>query len=336
MVVAVCPRVAEAAKRPERVIGMHYFSPVDKMPLLEIITHEGTSKDAAALATSVGLKQGKTVIVVKDVPGFFVNRCLGPFMVEAIALLQDGVPVEKLDKTMKGFGLPVGPITLADEVGIDVAAHVAEFMGDKIGNRMDVRSVSVLAVAVRLWTAGCGCTGCGCDAVDVAHLAALASWLAVVDCVQQGADPAAMQSMVKAGLFGRKTGKGFYTYGPGKARNLNPEVAGLLKPFIRSDAGATFSNEVITDRMMLRFMNEAFYCLQDDIITGPVDGDIGSVFGMGFPPFLGGPFRYCDQLCAQAVVDKMNKYADEVGPHFAPAQILVDLAKSGGKFHPRD
>lgn len=145
-----------------------------------------------------------------------------------------------------------------------------------------------------------------------------------------------MQSMVKAGLFGRKTGKGFYTYGPGKARNLNPEVAGLLKPFIRSDAGATFSNEVITDRMMLRFMNEAFYCLQDDIITGPVDGDIGSVFGMGFPPFLGGPFRYCDQLGAQAVVDKMNKYADEVGPHFAPAQILVDLAKSGGKFHPRD
>ena len=167
LVVAVCPRVAEAAKRPERVIGMHYFSPVDKMPLLEIITHEGTSKDAAALATSVGLKQGKTVIVVKDVPGFFVNRCLGPFMVEAIALLQDGVPVEKLDKTMKGFGLPVGPITLADEVGIDVAAHVAEFMGDKIGNRMDVRSASLLAVAVPLWAAGCACGSPCCSCLVV-------------------------------------------------------------------------------------------------------------------------------------------------------------------------
>ena len=97
------------------------------------------SLQAAALATQVGLKQGKTVIVVKDVPGFFVNRCLGPFMVEAIALLQDGVPIEKLDKTMKGFGFPVGPITLADEVGIDVATHVASFMNDKLGNRMDVR-----------------------------------------------------------------------------------------------------------------------------------------------------------------------------------------------------
>jgi len=142
--------------------------------------------------------------------------------------------------------------------------------------------------------------------------------------------------MTKAGLLGRKTGRGFYVYGKGKSKSLNPDVAGLLKPFVRSDAGATFSKDTITERMVLRYMNEAFFCLQDDIISGPVDGDIGSVFGMGFPPFFGGPFRYCDQLGAQNVVDKMNKYADEVGDHFAPAQILVDLAKSGGKFHPRD
>lgn len=277
--------IAKAAKKPERVLGMHYFSPVDKMPLLEIITHEGTSNEAAALATSVGLKQGKTVIVVKDVPGFFVNRCLAPFMVEAIALLQEGVPAEKLDKTLKAFGFPVGPITLSDEVGIDVATHVAAFMNDKLGNRMD------------------------------------------------GADPAVMKSMVDAGLLGRKTGKGFFVYGKGKSKSFNPQVNELLKPHIKSDKGASYSTDEIAERMVLRYMNEAFHCLQDEIISGPVDGDIGSVFGMGFPPFLGGPFRYADQLGAQNVVDSMNRYAETVGEHFRPAQILVDTAKAGKKFH---
>lgn len=86
--------VAKASSRPENVVGMHYFSPVDKMPLLEVITHEGTSDETAGTAVAVGYKQGKTVIVVKDVPGFYVNRSLGPFMVESMALLQHGVPPE--------------------------------------------------------------------------------------------------------------------------------------------------------------------------------------------------------------------------------------------------
>lgn len=131
--------IAEGAKRPSQIIGMHYFSPVPSMPLLEIIPHAGTSDSTIATAFEVGSKQGKTCIVVqKDVPGFYVNRCLGPYLSEVSAIVRDGTKLEDLDKAIKNFGMPVGPVTLADEVGMDVVSHVANFLSDAdMGVRME-------------------------------------------------------------------------------------------------------------------------------------------------------------------------------------------------------
>ncbi|KAI9906437.1 hypothetical protein PsorP6_004679 [Peronosclerospora sorghi] len=129
--------IASACKRPENLIGMHYFSPVPNMSLLTIICHAGTSDDTAAKAVDLGLRQCKTAIVVKDVPGFYVNRCLGPYIAETLALVSDGVEPAKLDKLMTKWGLPVGPITLADEVGLDVAYHVNQTLSKALRVRME-------------------------------------------------------------------------------------------------------------------------------------------------------------------------------------------------------
>ncbi|MCG6964574.1 MAG: enoyl-CoA hydratase/isomerase family protein, partial [Acidobacteria bacterium] len=127
--------IAAGAAHPERVLGMHYFSPVPKMPLLEIIVTEATAPWAAATAHTFGAAQGKTCIIVKDGPGFYTTRILAPYLNEAVVLLQEGADTRTVDEAVKDFGYPVGPLALIDEVGIDVGAHVADQLGRAFADR---------------------------------------------------------------------------------------------------------------------------------------------------------------------------------------------------------
>jgi len=215
-------------------------------------------------------------------------------MVEVTALVSEGVNLEVMDKAMRSFGMPVGPITLSDEVGIDVGNHVGKFMaGADLGVRM------------------------------------------------QGGDPSLMGEMVTRGWLGRKTGKGFYLYPKdakkGAKKELNPEMLALLREHLLKEKGIKGEVQIpIEDlqmRVISRFVNEAAFCLQDGIIRSPTDGDIGAVFGIGFPPFFGGPFRMLDLKGIQPFVDRMYRYRDAKGMQFEPAQILKDYAKANKKFH---
>src|SRR5690625_877648 len=141
-------RIAEGSRRPENIIGMHYFSPVQKMPLLEIIKTPETASWVTATAFDVGVRQGKTVIVVNDGPGFYTTRILSPYLNEAILLLEEGAYVEQVDQAIREFGFPVGPVALFDEVGIDVGAHVANTMReifDKRGVKTSDKSAELVA-----------------------------------------------------------------------------------------------------------------------------------------------------------------------------------------------
>jgi 3-hydroxyacyl-CoA dehydrogenase/enoyl-CoA hydratase/3-hydroxybutyryl-CoA epimerase len=276
-------KIAEAAQRPENVIGMHFFSPVNKMPLLEIIRGPKTSSQTVATVVSLGKKLGKTVIVVNDGPGFYTSRILAPYMNEASYLLLEGAAVEELDKALTGFGFPVGPMQLLDEVGIDVGAKVAHTMTDAFGARMK--------------------------------------------------PPEGFEKVVEAGRLGRKSKKGFYLYPDVEEKGAKKQVDQSIYDLLpKGRARTPVAAGEAAERCVLQMVNEAAHCLGEGILRSARDGDIGAVFGLGWPPFRGGPFRYADALGAQTVVDRMRRYQERFGARFAPAPLLVEMGKTGRKF----
>jgi 3-hydroxyacyl-CoA dehydrogenase/enoyl-CoA hydratase/3-hydroxybutyryl-CoA epimerase len=279
-------KIASVAERPDRVVGMHYFSPVHKMPLLEVIRGDKTDPAVVATAVAVGKKQGKTVIVVKDGPGFYTTRVLAPYLNEAFWLLAEGLSVETIDEALVEWGWPLGPFALIDEVGIDVGAHVGQTMLEAFGDRVDPAPI--------------------------------------------------VEKLVQAGRKGRKNEKGFYLYGAaagrgGKGKRTDSTVyaaVGLERPSGR----AKLPKEDIQLRCSLQLVNEAIHCFGEHILRSPRDGDVGAVFGLGFPPFRGGPFRLVDSLGAAEVLRRIRTYEKAFGKRWLPAPLLIEMAEAQRTF----
>jgi len=271
--------LAGALERPERVIGLHFFSPVEKMPLLEIIVTDRTDPVVTATSHAYAKRIGKTPIIVNDGPGFYVNRILGPYMNEAALLLEEGVGISEIDAAMLDWGFPVGPLALYDEVGLEVAAKAGALLAEAFSDRIQGSGV--------------------------------------------------LQKLLDDGRKGRKNERGFYRYEKGKKAGPDESVYALIGSPDRKSVPAG----EIQERLSLAMVNEAVRCLGDDVLRSARDGDVGAVFGIGFPPFRGGPFWYLDQEGPDAVLDRMRRLQSRHGHRFSPAPLLVEKTERAERFH---
>lgn len=274
--------MADYAGCADRVIGMHYFSPVPKMPLLEIVVTPETADWVIGSCYDLGLKQGKTCIVVKDGPGFYVNRILAPYINECMLMIDEGADFGAIDKALSNKGFPVGPITLVDEVGLDIVAHVVKSSEKLVAGR---------------------------PGVEISY---------------------GTVKMCEAGRLGKKNKSGFFSYDQkGKKTGIDKEAYG----FFKGDGSKSMDEKDVQDRAIMLMLNEAVLCLQEEIIDSPTTGDVGAVFGIGFLPFTGGPFRYIDQLGTAEVVKRMEELKAMHGARFESVDLLREMAQNGKLFH---
>lgn len=280
--------LASALKRPENFCGMHFFNPVHRMPLVEVIRGEKTSDDTIAKVVAWASKMGKTPIVVNDCPGFFVNRVLFPYFAGFSQLLRDGADFRQIDKVMeKQFGWPMGPAYLLDVVGIDTAHHAQAVMAAGFPQRMakDYR-----------------------DAID---------------------------ALFEAGRYGQKNGLGFWRYkedSKGKPRKEQDEAVESLLADV-SQTKREFSDEEIIARMMIPMVNEVVRCLEECVIASPAEADMALVYGLGFPPFHGGAFRWLDTLGSAKYLDMAQQY-EHLGPLYAVPDGLRAKARLNEPYYP--
>ncbi|EJC1077984.1 fatty acid oxidation complex subunit alpha FadB [Vibrio parahaemolyticus] len=279
--------LAQSLKRPENFCGMHFFNPVHRMPLVEIIRGEKTSDETINRVVAYAAKMGKSPIVVNDCPGFFVNRVLFPYFGGFSMLLRDGADFTKVDKVMeRKFGWPMGPAYLLDVVGIDTAHHAQAVMAEGFPERMGKQ---------------------GRDAID---------------------------ALFEANKYGQKNGNGFYSYTLDKKGKPKKTFTEDILPVL-ADVCADkqeFDEQTIIQRMMIPMINEVVLCLQEGIIATPQEADMALVYGLGFPPFRGGVFRYLDSVGIAEFVEMAKQHAD-LGAMYHVPQMLIDMAAKGESFY---
>lgn len=279
--------LATVLERPESFCGMHFFNPVHRMPLVEVIRGEKTSEATIARTVAYAKAMGKTPVVVNDCPGFLVNRVLFPYFGGFSGLLESGADFVKIDKVMERFGWPMGPAYLLDVVGIDTAFHADAVMAEGFPDRM-------------------------------AHT-----------------NENAIDRMFKLKRFGQKNQKGFYRYETdkrGKPKKIaDKAVTGILSDVIGS--AREVSDEEIIERMMIPLCIETARCVEEGVVASAAEADIGLIYGIGFPPFLGGALNYMDQMGLDVFCEMADKYA-ELGLMYVPTVAMREMAASAGKYFP--
>jgi len=273
--------LAKASSKPKQFIGIHFFSPVDKMPLVEIIMGEETGDEALAVALDYVSQIKKTPIVVNDSRGFFTSRTFGTYVQEGYCMVQEGVKPALIENAGKMVGMPVGPLAVGDEVAIDLSYKVMK-----------------------------------------------ATKLALGDDYPGSPADSFVDKMMELGRHGRKNDKGCYAYPEGGKKHL---WEGLGEHFPISDDQP--SVDEVKTRLLVRQAVEAARCFEEKVLINASSGDVGAIFGIGFPPYTGGPFSYIDTVGVAEFVATADRLAKAYGERFTPPKLLREMADKGETFY---
>lgn len=270
-------QLADGSSKPENFIGIHFFSPVDKMPLVEIICGEKTSDEALAKAFDYTVQIKKTPIVVNDSLGFFTSRTFGTYLDEGVRLLDEGLHPVKIDNLGKAVGMPVGPLAVYDEVSMELSRK-ANATWEEMG-------------VVDKW-------GDGSVARKVVGI--------MID---------------EHGRGGRYHGGGFYQYHEDGSKEI---WSGLYDIFYKPEF--SIDDQEVKDRLLFRQVIEALKCLESGVLRSEEDGNIGSIMGIGAPPWTGGLLQFVKTYGYGNFVSRCEALAAKYGDRFNPPQIAKDCA----------
>ncbi|KVL37233.1 3-hydroxyacyl-CoA dehydrogenase NAD-binding domain-containing protein [Burkholderia sp. MSMB1835] len=276
--------LARASVRPEQFIGIHFFSPVEKMPLVEIILGEKTSQETVARTLDYIGQIGKTPIIVHDSPGFFTSRVFGTFTQEGQQMLLDGIAPALIENAARLAGFPVGPLAVSDEVTLTLQQSVYR--------QQDADNVAEQYRGV-----------VGSKVADL-----------MVDEIKRP---------------GRRFGGGFYDYPENAPKRLWPGLKELFPP-------ATQQPDL--EELKQRFLNvmamETARCLEEGVLTTPVDADLGSILGIGYPAWTGGALSYIDTIGIRRFIAECEQLAEKHGKRFKPSAWLLERGEQNAAFYP--
>jgi len=288
--------LADATVSPEHVIGLHFFNPVSRMKLVEVVVARQTSAETRERSIAFVRQIGKLPVIVRDSPGFLVNRVLFPYLLDAAELFESGLDANKIDNALMQWGMPMGPLRLIDEIGVDITVNIGNTLEKAYGRRDHVSTVL-------LWLRDQKMLGCKTGGGFYKYEAKTQT-------------PNDSLTKWRRALHGEPEGAG----GP----NIPPDW--------HRDPRLRLNEEDLAHRLIFLMVNEAARCVEGKVVDSPEDADYGMILGTGFAPFRGGPLRLAEHFGLDKVVDELERMAQSE-EKFSPCEILKKHARDGTKFY---
>ncbi len=286
--------LADMTVSPEHVIGLHFFNPVSRMKLVEVVIAKQTSDETRDRSLAFVRQIGKVPVIVRDSPGFLVNRVLFPYLLDAAELFESGVDAERIDRALVEWGMPMGPLRLIDEIGVDISIDIGNTLEKTYGQRDHVPTVLLWLRDQQMLGRKTGAGFYKYEGKMQTPNESRAQWRVVAG----GGDPGRGESSTKS-----------------QPASSPPATA-----------------DDIALRLVLLMVNEAARCVEDGVVESPEDADYGMILGTGFAPVRGGPLRFAEHLGVGKVCEELERLA-QTEEKFAPCKILKRHARDGTKFY---